>query len=208
MAERHPEAAPRILGLTGPIACGKTTVGTMLLGMGAPARIDADEVVHELMEPATETTRRIEHAFGADAIASNGAVDRRVLGRRVFSDPDALIELERIVHPAVRSAIRRKLETFAGDKGVIVLDAVKLLQSDLADLCTAIWVVHCSRDEALRRLTQDRAMSEEDALNRLAAQPAFDDPRVSVIIDNSGDREETLEQVRREWEDLTRQSTG
>jgi dephospho-CoA kinase len=208
VAERHSEAAPRILGLTGPIACGKTAVGTMLLRIGAAARIDADEVVHELMQPNTETTRRIEHAFGDAVIASNGAVDRRVLGKRVFSDPAALLELERIVHPAVRPAIQRKLEDLAGDKGIVVLDAVKLLQSDLADLCTAIWAVHCGRDQELRRLIDDRAMSEEDAWSRLAAQPAFDDPRVSVVIDNSGTREETLAQVRREWEELTRQASA
>jgi dephospho-CoA kinase len=208
VAAINPEAVPRILGLTGPIACGKTTVGSMLLRMGALARIDADEVVHELMEPGTEITGRIERAFGADVIAPDGAVDRKSLGRRVFADRDGLIQLERIVHPEVRPAIRHKLRDFAGREGIVILDAVKLLQSDLADLCSVIWVVQCDPTVELRRLTEDRALSAEDAVSRLASQPTFDDSRVSIVIDNSGRRDETLAQVRRQWEDLTRRSTG
>lgn len=204
MAARHSQAVPRILGLTGPIACGKTTVGTMLLGMGALARIDADDLVHDLMEPGTETTHRIEQTFGPEVIAPNGAVDRRALGGRVFADADALDRLEEIVHPAVRPAIRTQLKSFNGLDGIVVLDAVKLLQSNLADLCSAIWVVQCTRDEELRRLTEDRAMSSEDAENRLAAQPSFDDPRVTAVIDNFGTREQTLALVRRLWDDFNR----
>jgi dephospho-CoA kinase len=208
VAANNPETVPRILGLTGPIACGKTTVGSMLLRMGALARIDADEVVHELMEPGTVTTGRIGRAFGADVIAPDGAVDRKVLGKRVFADRNGLIQLEDIVHPEVRLAIRHKLRDFVGREGIVILDAVKLLQSDLAELCAVIWVVQCDPTEELRRLTDDRAMSAQDAGSRLASQPTFDDSRVSIVIDNSGGRDETLAQVWRHWEDLTRGSTG
>lgn len=208
MAARDPQATPHILGLTGPIACGKTTVGTMLLQLGALERIDADEVVHELMQPGTEITHRIEQAFGPGVIASDGAVDRKALGKHVFSNSDALHELEGIVHPAVRPAIRTRLKHLAGDRGVVILDAVKLLQSDLADECSAIWVVQCRVEEAFRRLKDDRGMSPQEARNRLAAQPPFDDPRVSRVIDNSGDREQTMAQVREGWEQLTRPASG
>jgi dephospho-CoA kinase len=208
VAAHDPQAVPRILGLTGPIACGKTTVGTMLLRLGALARIDADEVVHELMEPGTETTARVERAFGTGVIAPDGAVDRKALGQRVFADPDDLHRLEQIVHPEVRLTIREKLRLFAGREGIVVLDAVKLLQGDLAALCSAIWVVQCEPSEELRRLTEDRGITPADAGRRLAAQPSFGDARVSAVIDNSGDREETLAQVRRHWQELTRQPSG
>ena len=110
--------------------------------------------------------------------------------------------------PRCVPTIRQELRKFAGREGIIVLDAVKLLQSDLADLCTAVWVVHCEPGEELRRLMVDRGMTAQDAHRRLAAQPSFDDPRVSVVIDNSRGREETLAQVRRHWEEFARQPTG
>ena len=202
MAAEHPETAPRILGLTGPIACGKTTVGNLLLELGALDRIDADEVVHELMQAGTDTTRLVERTFGAETIAADGSVDRRELAARVFSDPTALRRLESLTHPAVGPAIRAKINRFADREGVVVLDAVKLLQSDLAGLCSAIWVVQCGRGEELRRLIEDRAMTQTEADGRIAAQPGFDDPRVSAVIDNSGSWDETRAEVRRRWEEF------
>jgi dephospho-CoA kinase len=189
--------------LTGPIACGKTTVGTMLLELGALERIDADEVVHELMMAGTETTRQVEREFGMDVIAPNGAVDRAALGARVFANREALRSLEQIVHPEVRLAIRRRISGLAGQTGVVVLDAVKLLQSDLADLCSIILVVNCTTEEELRRLREDRGMTLQAATDRIAAQPDFDDPRVSHVIDNSGRLEQTQAEVRRLWDQLT-----
>lgn len=203
MASDDSKATPRVLGLTGPIACGKTTVGTMLLDLGALARIDADEVVHELMAAGTETTRLIGAAFGDDVIAPNGAVDRKALGNRVFAAPEALERLESIVHPAVRPAVRTKLAHHAHRPGVVILDAVKLLQSDLAELCTAIWLVQCDRREEFRRLTQERSLTPEAARARLDAQPSFDDPRVTAVIDNSGRLEQTRAQVERQWQEFT-----
>jgi dephospho-CoA kinase len=203
VAAEHPETTPRILGLTGPIACGKSTIGTILLELGALDRIDADEVVHELMAAGTETTRQVEREFGAEVIAPTGAVDRAALGARVFADQEALRRLEQIVHPAVRLAIRRKISGFAGQTGVVVLDAVKLLQSDLANLCSTIWVVNCTPGEELRRLREDRGMSMQAATDRIAAQPDFDDSRVSHAIDNSGRLEQTKAEVRRLWNEFT-----
>jgi dephospho-CoA kinase len=202
VAAKRQEAAPRILGLTGPIACGKTTVGNLLLEFGALERIDADEVVHELMKAGTDTTRLVERAFGAEIIAADGSVDRGALGARVFSDPAALRRLESLTHPAVGPAIQARVERFAGREGVVILDAVKLLQSDLADLCSAVWVVQCTREEELQRLIEDRAMTQLEADQRIAAQPDFDDPRVSAVIDNSGSLDETRAEVRRRWQEF------
>ena len=129
-----------------------------------------------------------------------------MLGERVFSNAGALRDLEEIVHPAVRANIRARLASLVGARGIVVLDAVKLLQSDLADICSAVWVVQCDPEEELRRLREDRGMSTQEARGRLAAQPSFDDPRVSRVIDNSGDREHTRSQVRQGWEELTQQA--
>lgn len=202
MAAEHPPTTPRILGLTGPIACGKTTVGTMVLELGALARIDADAVVHELMAAGTETTYQVERQFGAGVIARSGAVDRAALGARVFADQEALRRLEEIVHPAVRHTVRQRIRGFTGRAGAVVLDAVKLLQSDLAGLCSTIWVVTCTREDELRRLKEDRGMTLPAATDRIAAQPNFDDPRVSHVIDNSGRLEQTRAEVRRLWDEF------
>src|SRR5947209_2132832 len=109
MAGSKPQGVPRTLGITGPIGCGKTTVGDMLLELGALERIDADRVVHGLMAPNSVTTKRVRETFGDGVMASDGSVDRSALASVVFSKPDRLRALEAIVHPAVREAIRSRI---------------------------------------------------------------------------------------------------
>lgn len=196
MGPLREKPAPFVLGLTGPIACGKTTVGNMLLQLGALERIDADHLVHDLMRPATETTHNIARRFGKDVIAADGGVDRKRLAALVFSDRGALRDLEAITHPAVGLLIRERITARAGQNGVVILDAVKLLEGTLVNLCSAIWVVRCPRDEELRRLLGDRGMSERDALGRLAAQPDFRHPAVTRIIENAGTLEDLERAVR------------
>ncbi|HEX6506132.1 MAG TPA: dephospho-CoA kinase [Chloroflexota bacterium] len=200
MAAGHSRAAPRVLGLTGPIACGKTTVGDILLEMGAIERIDADEVVHELMAARSDTTRTIADTFGAGLIAADGSIDRGALGTVVFGDETKLRTLESIVHPEVGRVIRRRVEARAGQEGVVVVDAVKLLQSDLAEMCDAIWVVLCRPDVEMRRLTGKRGMTAEMARDRIAAQPTFDDARISAVIENSESPADLRRQVQELWE--------
>jgi dephospho-CoA kinase len=195
-------AAPRILGLTGPIACGKTTVGNLLLELGALERIDADESVHELMAPGTPTTARIAGEFGPEILATDGAVDRAKLAEIVFADRGALRRLEQIVHPAVRKAIRERIAGMAGREGVVVVDAVKLLQSDLLELCSAVWVVRCERPAQMERLMNTRGMAVEAAQGRLAAQPSFDHPLVTAVIENCRSLKQLRREVEAEWNAL------
>lgn len=202
MVAEYSSTAPRILGLTGPIGCGKSSVGAILLELGARDRIDADEVVHDLMTPGTEVSDQVRAAFGPGVCASDGGVDRRKLGKIVFRDREALRRLEAITHPAVRRAIRHRLDSEIGEPGLVVVDAVKLLQSDLLDLCDAVWVVRCDRTVEMDRLLRDRGMTVTEAENRLAAQPSFDHARVTAIIDNSGSRADLREQVERAWRNL------
>jgi dephospho-CoA kinase len=199
MATNAQARAPLVLGLTGPIACGKTTVGDLLLKLGALERIDADESVHELMQPGTASTQAVAAAFGQEVIQEDGGVDRARLAELVFGHPEQLRRLEEIVHPAVRQLIRRRLTRLTDQSGVVVLDAVKLLQSDLLDLCSAVWVVRCSHSAELERLMRNRNMSREQAEARLASQPSFDHPRVTEIIENSGSMQDLRAHVQSAW---------
>lgn len=186
MAAKREGAATHILGVTGPIGCGKSTVGDLLLDLGARECIDADDVVHILMMPGTSTTKRIESEFGSELLAPDGSMDRGKLGSLVFADPGALHRLEAIVHPAVREAIRDRLQELQDQTGVVIVDAVKLLQSDLLELCDAVWVVRCAPREQRRRLTETRGLTPEETTGRLAAQPSFEHAAVTSVVDNSG----------------------
>src|SRR5437660_1485474 len=118
---------PRIIGLTGNIACGKTTVGKILLELGAERYIDADALVHHLYESGQPIAVRVAEIFGATILAPDGSVDRKALGAVVFQDPEALKRLERIVHPAVGAALMKELALVSAT-GIAIIDAVKLLE--------------------------------------------------------------------------------
>jgi dephospho-CoA kinase len=199
--------APRILGLTGPIGCGKSTVGDILLQLGVTERIDADQVVHELMAAGTETTRSIATAFGDDVLRDDGSVDRIRLGRVVFSDGDALRRLESITHPAVRRLIRERLHHYS-EREVVVIDAIKLLQSDLLPLVEAVWVVRCARDAQIARLTEIRRMPREQAESRIAAMPRFESERVTEVIENSRSMDELRSRVEAAYQRFLSQPRG
>jgi dephospho-CoA kinase len=117
----------------------------------------------------------------------------------VFRDPSRLRALEAIVNPGVRDAIRERLSRLQGSRGVIVVDAVRLLQSDLLPLAEEVWVVQCSPDLQESRLVDTRQMSLSDARHRINAQPRFEHPRVSRVIPNSGSRKELLLEVEAAW---------
>src|SRR5437764_10689769 len=102
---------PRIIGLTGNIACGKTSVGQMLLELGAERYIDADAVVHHLYERGQPIALQVQEAFGPTVLAADGSVDRKALGAVVFQNPEAMQRLESIVHPAVAKALMQELAT-------------------------------------------------------------------------------------------------
>lgn len=195
MAAERSQARPHILGLTGGIACGKSTVAEMLLEMGALRHIDADQVVHRLMAPGSPTSAEVAQTFGAGMLSADGSVDRAKLGALVFAEPESLVKLESLTHPAVREEISGEVESLRGSKGFVVLDAVKLLQSELLPLCDAVWVVRCDPDVQLNRLVADREKAEEEALDRIGAQPSFEHAAVTAVIDNSGSREALSRQV-------------
>ncbi len=187
---------PRVIGLTGNIACGKTSVGRILLELGAERYIDADAIVHHLYNSGQPIARKVAEIFGPTILAADGSVDRKALGARVFQDAEAMRCLERIVHPAVAVAVRNEL-CAVSDNGIAIIDAVKLLEGGSAKLCQTKWIVLCSEEQELARLLARRSMTQEEALARIHAQPSIA-ARLSLVdevIDNSGSLEQTRRQV-------------
>lgn len=188
-----------VIGLTGNIGCGKSTVAGMLRERGA-ATIDADAVVRELRHNDAEVRAAIERRFGT--------TDAPELGRLVFGDAAALRDLEAIVHPRVRGEVRARLAELA-EAGVAVaaVEAIKLLESPLADACDEIWVVRCDEGDAVRRLAASRGMDEGEARRRMAHQSpqAEKVAAADVVIDGSAAMEETRRQVGAALDRLTGQ---
>ncbi len=187
---------PRIIGLTGNIACGKTSVGQLLLTLGAERYIDADALVHQLYEPGQAVVQQIVEQFGPELLTSDGRIDRKRLGSLVFQNAEALRQLERIVHPAVAQVVWAEIARVSKN-GIAILDAVKLLEGGSAALCSSKWLVTCSENLEMERLMQRNQLSEQDARARLAAQPSVAArlPLVDEVIDNGGSPEETRQQV-------------
>ena len=181
-----------LIGLIGPIGCGKSTVAGFLAERGA-AVIDADQLSRDVMLPGTPVTESILARFGEQYRRPDGSLDRAALGRLVFSDPDRLAELEAIVHPAVEQLERDAIRSAdARRPTAIALEAVKLIEAGHAPWCDEIWLVLCGPEAQLARLT-GRGMTEADARQRIAAQvgslPAW---RVAAThtIRTDGSREE------------------
>jgi dephospho-CoA kinase len=196
-----------LIGLTGGIACGKSAVVAMLAELGA-AVIDADQVTRQLQQPGMPVYQQIVATFGPQvATHPGGPLDRRALGDIVFRDAERLRQLEQIVHPAVRHELHSWLAQVAAQAEppahpVAVLDAIKLLESGWKDQCDAIWVVTCTPEQQVQRLVQTRDMDEQEARQRIAAQPpqASRLEHATVVIDNSGSLEETRQQVAAAWQ--------
>jgi dephospho-CoA kinase len=179
----------KVIGLTGIIGSGKSTVASMLERLGV-ALIDADAVVADIREADLEARRAIQERFGT--------LDRSELAATVFGDPAALADLEAILHPRVRDAVDARLAELrrTGTEAASV-EAIKLVGSPLEARCDQIWVVRCQLGDAIERLARSRGMSEREVRARLAAQMPQDEllARADVVIDNRGSLEATRQQV-------------
>jgi dephospho-CoA kinase len=187
-----------IIGLTGNIGSGKSTVLRMLERLGART-MDADRLVHEVMAKNGPVWRAIVDTFGEEILDEEGNIDRKRLGSIVFEDLEALKRLEEIVHPAVDDRFLEIVES--SDEPVIAVEAIKLVESGVHHLLSALWVVTCPVEERLRRLVEGRGADPEDVKDRLNAQMSEESltQQADVVIDNGGDLERTWEQVRAEW---------
>lgn len=158
-----------LIGLIGPIGSGKSTVARFLADRGA-AVIDADRLTLELMAPGTPLTEAILAHFGPACRRSDGSLDRRALGRLVFSDAAKLAELEALVHPIFSERLLRVIvEAGAAEPAAVVLEAIKLVEAGHAEACDEVWLVICEPEAQLSRLIK-RGDNAADAQQRIAAQ--------------------------------------
>jgi dephospho-CoA kinase len=185
-----------VIGITGNIACGKTLVGQMLLELGAERYIDADALVHRLYEKGQPIAEKIREIFGPETLAPDGGVNRQKLGAIVFHDRSAMQQLERIVHPAVSEVVRQELSTVS-ERGIAVLDAVKLLEGGSSALCQRKWLIICPEEQEMARLMARNHLSRAEAQARIDAQPDTEKRRALVdeVIDNGSSIQQTREQV-------------
>lgn len=194
---------PLVIGLTGNISTGKSTVARMLAELGAEV-IDADRVAHEVMRAGTPAHARIVEAFGPQVLAPDGEIDRARLGAIVFADPGSLARLESIVHPATLAVIDRRITTTAAQ--VVVVEAIKLIEAGMADACASVWVTTCRQEQQVARIVQGRGSSQAEAEQRVRAQPPQGEKiaRADVVVDTSGSLAWTREQVQAAWDRVVR----
>jgi dephospho-CoA kinase len=210
--ERSPNRGrPLRIGITGPIGCGKSTVMGWLGERPGVAVIDADVVAREVLEPGEPALDRVVARFGSDLLRADGSLDRAALGRQVFADPAALADLEAIVHPAVRPRILAAMERAAGDGArAVVIEAIRLVEGGLAEMCDEVWLVTCEPDVQRARLV-GRGSTEADAKQRISAQAGLAErvrPAATRVIDTSGELSQTGAIVDAAFDALVEASTG
>lgn len=181
-------SGPVRVGLTGPIGCGKSTVAAMLAARGAVV-IDADRLAREVTDPGEPALAAIAERFGRGVVRADGSLDRAALGRRVFADAGQLRALEAIVHPAVRPRILAALEAAAAsDCGLVVLEAIRLVEGGYVDLVDEVWLVTCDPAVQRARLAA-RGLDRAEAERRIAAQAGLLErvaPVAARVIDTTG----------------------
>jgi len=187
-----------VIGLTGNIATGKSVVRKMLEHLGAYG-IDADALSHRVIARGGPGHQPVLSAFGNWVLNADGEIDRQKLGRLVFSEPEALGILEGIIHPYVDQAINLLVQR--SRQATIVIEAIKLFESNLAVNCDSLWTTVASESIQLARLMSKRGMSKTEALNRIRMQLSQQEKvaKASVLIQNSGSFEETWRQVQAAW---------
>ena len=188
-----------LIGLTGGIGSGKSTVSSLLAARGAII-IDADAIVRELQAPGQPLLQVLADRFGSSIIDTTGALDRAALAGIAFADPEALKDLNKIVHPAVAAEMDKRLNEQRATNNVVVLDIPLLTENPRKGLCGVV-VVDIDPELAVRRLVDFRSMSEDDARARIAKQASRDD-RLAIadkVIDNSGDLDSLGAQVDEVW---------
>ncbi len=200
MIER--DAPLYIIGLTGNIATGKSTVLAYLAGKGAHI-IDADKMAHRAMAPDGPAYEKVIAAFGPDILTPSGEIDRERLGAIVFRDPVALQRLEAIVHPATFELTRWDIAQAEAE--VVILEAIKLLESGrMKSLSDEIWVITASPEAQFERLINRRGATEQDARMRMAAQPpqAEKATQADQVIVNDGQLEALHAQLDALWQNV------
>jgi dephospho-CoA kinase len=194
----------KIIGLTGGIGSGKSTVSRFLAELGATI-IDADTIGHEVFKPGTEAWQEVVAAFGQQITATNGTIDRKKLGTRVFSDPEARTELNQIMHPRIVEVVKARLEKYRKQGvSVVVLEAPLLVEAGWTSFVDEVWVTTASEDTILKRLRERTGLSEAESRACIRSQLPPEEKRkqADVVIDTDCNLNELRTKVRELWQEL------
>ena len=192
----------RCIGLTGGIGSGKSTVSALLAARGAVV-IDADAITRELQQPGTPVFDAMVERFGPGIVAADGTLDRQAVADLVFNDPEALADLNGIVHPAVGAETTRRIVEQAETDDLVVLDIPLLVESSTRTVA-GIVVVDVDPEVAVRRLVEHRGMREDDVRARMARQATREErlARADIVLDNSGTVDELAAQIDARWAEI------
>lgn len=194
-----------IIGVTGNIGSGKSTVCQILAKLGATI-IDADKLAHEAYKPNSQTWQELISAFGKDIVKANGEIDRQKLGQMVFSDSNALAQLNQIVHPRAHCMAKEQIEIYRRQAvKIVAVEATLLIEAGWANLVDKVWLVIAPDDIVTQRLTQYKEMSESQLLARLKSQmPAREKMKyANEVIYNNGDIPQLEARVTELWHKLS-----
>jgi dephospho-CoA kinase len=193
-----------VIGLTGGIASGKSTVAKMLSELGAVV-IDADKVGHEAFRPHTEAWRKIVAAFGKDILGQNEEIDRSKLAQLVFNDPKALQRLNRTMHPLMHLIVEKRIKALRRQRiEVVVLEATLLIEAKWTDLVDQVWVTITPGDTVINRLVSQKGFTEEQARARIKSQTPIAQraKNADVVIRNDADIDTIRKKVEGLWQKL------
>jgi len=194
----------KVIGLTGGIGSGKSTVSQFLAGLGAPI-IDADKIGHEVFKPNTEAWREVVAVFGKQIITANSTIDRKKLGTIVFGNPEARARLNQIMHPRIYDIVKAQLEEYQRQgAAVVVLEAPLLLEAGWTSLVDEVWVTTASEDTLLKRLRERTGLSELESQTRIRSQLPTEKRirQADVVIDTDCNLDELKAKVRELWQRL------
>jgi dephospho-CoA kinase len=194
----------KVIGLTGGIGSGKSTVSQCLAELGAVI-LDADKVGHEAFKPDTEAWRDVVATFGEQVVAPGGEIDRKKLGEIVFSQPEALSRLNQIMHPRMYDMMKTQIEEYRRQGAdVVVLEAAVLIEANWTSLADEVWVTVAGEATVLERLKQQRGLAEEQILARIHSQLSAEErgKHAAVVINNDGGLGEMQAKVKELWDRL------
>lgn len=186
-----------VIGLTGGIASGKSTISSILKAVGWPV-IDADLIARQIVMPGSKGLEQIVNRFGSQMLNSDGTLDRKKLGKTVFDDPKKLSDLDKIEHPLIQEAIDSQLDEFKKQHlPVVVLDVPLLFETGMDEECDLTVLAVVDQATQLKRLMKRDQISKMDAVKKISSQMSLKEKmqRADVIIDNNGTLEQTRSQV-------------
>ena len=194
----------KVIGLTGGIGSGKSTVSQFLAELGAVI-LNADEIGHEAFKPDTEIWRQVVAAFGRQIVTPDGNIDRKKLGNMVFGNAESLSRLNQIMHPRMYDMVKAQLEEYRQQKTrMVVLEAPLLLEAGWTSLVDEVWVTTAAEATVLKRLKERSGMSQAESLTRIRSQLSSAERvrQADVIINTDCDLDELRSRVKELWQRL------